>query len=99
MISVAPSPFTLENDVELTVEVESIVRRVDWLGELVVRGRSGTRWIEERLLVRVVGNREGLRVIVAFEGGLVGHGGREQEQACRYHDTCQLITMDFGTCK
>lgn len=60
-----------ENDVELTVEVESIVGRVDWLGELVVRGRSGTRRIGERLPVQVVGSREGLQVLVAFERGLV----------------------------
>lgn len=69
----------LGNDLELTVEVESVVGRVDWLRELVVRGRSGTGWIKERFPVRVVGGREGLQVLVAFEGGFVGHGGRKQE--------------------
>ena len=59
--------------INLTVEVERIVRHIDRLWELLVRRRERARRVVERLAIRVGRGRQRLRVLVALQRRFPSH--------------------------
>lgn len=79
----------VSGDMRRTVEVEAVVRRVDGSGELVIRGRFGTRWVVQRLAIWIDSIWERFCVLVAFQGRFIRHGDdevpRREDKRCGFN--------------
>ena len=65
------------------MEVEAVVRRVDGFGKLVICGRAGTRWVIQRLAVRIEFVGKGFRVFIPDQRRFVLVLGHRAESLIR----------------